>query len=528
MPIKKIALVGSSGGNLYNQGGHEPLVMMSELRTQAGSVDIEVCAVSYISADRSMDGSTKGMRAELYCLRNGELNKVADGLLESVNIDALAEDQAVADEIRAGGIDGLIVLSGDPGRANHASVSAAATMGIPVIGTGGTSMAKTGSMGARVICASGTTGTTNKTRAISFISAFAQEWKLPYSPVLGLGPQGAQRNNSGLLGLLKQMKLHGVLMSAMPVYIAFAVLCALANSSAWSFAVSFQEMVRYAIPVILSVLTAKKISGMDEIGCATGVIAGLMCMEGGTIGGLLAGIVAGVFTYYLAMFSLRLRMPGTMVNVVSGCVGGLAGGLFSHYLLLPASRLVTDFIIDAIHFLTDILPFGFGAVLGLVMWQCILKGFYHQIILPLVFIEMGETGFSFFGAIDMVCLVTVSVGITFANSFLPVTKDAAPLAKQGLKLNILYGTFVEASYPYILSSKPVYVGTMLAAAVGGGLVSMLGIHGTAYIPTVVAPFLSSGGVSNYLICMGFAFGISLVWTVLANFAAKQLQTKAIP
>jgi hypothetical protein len=519
MPIKKIALVGSSGGNLFNQGGHEPQVMFSELQIQASSVDIDVRAVSYVSADRSMDGSTKGMRAELYCLRDGELSKVGDGPLESVNNDALSEDQAVADEIRAGNIDGLIVLSGDPGHANHASINAAALMGIPVVGTGGTSMAKTGSMGARVICASGTTGTTNKTRAISFISAFAHEWKLPYSPVLGLGPNGARQNKDGLLGLLKQMKLHGVLMSAMPVYIAFAVLCALANSSVWAFAGPFQEMVHYAIPVILSVLTARKISGMDEIGCATGVIAGLMCMEGGTIGGLLAGIVAGVFTYYLATFSLRLRMPGTMVNVVSGCVGGLAGGALSHYLLLPASRLVTDFIIDAIHFLTGFLPFGFGAVLGLLMWLCILRGFYHQIILPLVFIEMGETGFSFFGAIDMVCLVTVSVGIMFANSFLPVTKNSAPIARQGLKLNILYGTFVEASYPYILSSRAVYVGTMLAAAVGGGLASMLGIHGTAYIPTVVAPFLSSGGVGNYLVCMGCAFGVSFIWTALANLVA---------
>lgn len=522
MPIKKIALVGSSGGNLYNQGGNEPNVMMSELRTQAGSIDMEIGAVTYVSADRSMDGSTKGMQAELYCIRNGELSRIAEGPLERVNADALSEDQAVADAIRAGNIHGLIVLSGDPDRTNRSSVGAAAETGIPVVGTGGTSMAKAGSMGARVVCASGTTGTTNKTRAISFISAFAQEWKLSYSPVLGVDGNGAgQQNKNGSAGLLKQMKLQGVLMSAMPVYIAFAVLCALTNSFAWPFAGSFQEMVRYAIPVILSVLTARKISGMDEIGCTSGVIAGLMCMEGGTIGGLLAGIVAGIFTYYLATFSMRLRMPGTMVNVVSGCIGGLAGGAASHYLLLPAAKFATGFIIDAIHFLTGYLSFGFGAALGLLMWLCILKGIYHQVILPLVFIEMGESGFSFFGAMDMVCLVMVSVGIMLANSVLPVKKDAVPLARQGLKLNILYGTFVEASYPYILSSRTVYVGTMLAAAVGGGLVSMFGIHGTAYIPTVIAPFLSGGGIGNYLICMGCAMGISLVWMTCTNIAARR-------
>ncbi len=522
MPIKKIALVGSSGGNLFNQGGNEPWVMIRELHRQADSVDIGIIAVSYVSADRSMDGSNKSTRAELYSLQNGQFTKVADGRLEEVNDEALQEDTAIADQIIAGNIHGLIVLSGDPDHTNQASIRAAAVMKIPVVGTGGTSMAKTGSMGARVICASGTTGTTNKSRAISFIAAFAQEWKLTYSPVLGADENGnIQQNNHGFFGLLQRIKIPGILMSAMPVYIAFAVVSSLSNSSHWSFANSFQEIIHFAIPVILSVLIAKKISGMDEIGSATGVISGLMCMEGGTIGGILAGTVAGIFTYYLAKVSLRMRMPGTTVNVASGCIGGLAAGMISLYILLPISQLMTRSIIDVIHHMTGLFPFGFGAILGVLMWLCILRGIYHQLILPLVFIEMGETGFSFFGAMDMVCLVTVSTGILLANNLLPLRKDALLMAKQGLKLNIFYGTFVEASYPYILSSKAVYAGTMVAAAVSGGLVSTVKISGTAYIPTLIAPFLSSGGICNYLICMGCAVGISFFWTLAANYGGKK-------
>ena len=38
--MKRLAILGSSGGNLYNQGGNDPKKMMSEIFTQADSAGI--------------------------------------------------------------------------------------------------------------------------------------------------------------------------------------------------------------------------------------------------------------------------------------------------------------------------------------------------------------------------------------------------------------------------------------------------------------------------------------------------------
>ena len=78
-----------------------------------------------------------------------------------------------------------------PKGVNAKAVAAAARKQIPAVGTGGTSIANTQAAGVRVISASGTTGTTNRTRAVAFISALSKEWKLKYMPVIGSSAAGA-------------------------------------------------------------------------------------------------------------------------------------------------------------------------------------------------------------------------------------------------------------------------------------------------------------------------------------------------
>src|SRR5690606_371088 len=88
-------------------------------------------------------------------------------------------------QIDAGHIDGIILMSADPNGTNKEAIAAAIRKRIPIVGTGGTSMAITSSKGGHVIAASGTTGTTNRTRAVSFLSSLAKYWGMSYRPAIG-------------------------------------------------------------------------------------------------------------------------------------------------------------------------------------------------------------------------------------------------------------------------------------------------------------------------------------------------------
>ena len=53
--MKKIAIIGSSGGNLYNLGGAEPEKLLQEIYQQCEAAGVEVAAVQFIAAEASMD-----------------------------------------------------------------------------------------------------------------------------------------------------------------------------------------------------------------------------------------------------------------------------------------------------------------------------------------------------------------------------------------------------------------------------------------------------------------------------------------
>ena len=52
---KKIAFIGSSGGNLYKQGGNNLPAMMKEICGQTTAADMEVTFVQYVLASGSLD-----------------------------------------------------------------------------------------------------------------------------------------------------------------------------------------------------------------------------------------------------------------------------------------------------------------------------------------------------------------------------------------------------------------------------------------------------------------------------------------
>ncbi len=515
--MKKIAIVGSSGGNLYMQGGNNPNALLKEIMTQAESAGIEVGFVEFIGASRTMDNIPADAPAALYSLSDGAVVTGEQKPLTEVNKDAVKLDEQLAEMIQNGDIDGLVLVSCDPTGINKASLSAATEKKIPCVGTGGASMSHCQKMGCHVVSASGTTGTTNRTRAIAYIAALAKEWKMKYSPIIG-SSAGAKAQEGNVW---KRINFRGIMMASLPGFIAMALTLALSKIPGLTGLSDVFSTLVGAIPVIVAAIAAKQISGLDEVGIVAGIVAGLMSTAGGMIGGLVAGILAGVFAYYIAMACFKWKVPGTTTNIAAGGLGGMAAGLLGMYVIAPAALWLGNGINGLIASAIELNSIVAGAVAGLLIWPAIIGGVYHAAILPIVLLEMEAAGFSFLGAIDMTGLVMVSAGITLANVIFPRQKSDAGVALPGFLINVGFGTFVEAAYPYMFSNKLVFAGALIASTVSGALVGLFNVKGTAYVPTFSAPLMANEGKSvAFAICMIVAMAIAFVFTAIANKATK--------
>lgn len=143
----------------------KPAKLLEEIRVQANSAGMKLHAVQFVGAEESMDSAKQDTKASLWQLdESGTFTQSERANLSVVNEEARLLDQKIADLIEEEQIDGLIVMSGDPNDTNQHVIRAAAKKQVPVVGTGGTSMATIATLGARVIATSGTTGTTNRTR----------------------------------------------------------------------------------------------------------------------------------------------------------------------------------------------------------------------------------------------------------------------------------------------------------------------------------------------------------------------------
>lgn len=519
--MKQVAILGSSGGNLFNLGGEDPEKLLGEIITQCKGAGVRVKALQFIAASESMDSVKDKTTASLYSWDPAELrvNKVFEGLLNDTNLAAFDLDASIADLIRTGHIDGLIVMSTDPDNANKQAILAAAEKGIPVVGTGGTSMALISSKEANVIATSGTTGTTNRTRAVSFLTSLCKYWGIKYYPVLG-EVKADHSLKSG--NPLKRINLKGIMQSSLPAFIAMAIVLALSQIPALKGLKEVFDLMIKALPVILAVIAAKQISDLDEVSIVAGVIAGTLSIEGGIIGGIIGGIGAGLLVQYLFTKCVQWRFPMTTVNIVAGGFAGLISGLIVYYFIAPIALQAGEWIRFVIDQAVSFSPVLAGIIAGLLIWPAILGGIYHAAILPIVLLEMENTGNSFLGAVDMVGLVMVSAGITLANIIAPRDKGEAAVATPGFLINMGFGTFVEAAYPFMFSNKIVFMGAIFSAGVGGGLVGLFNIRGTAYVPSFMGPLLSNNMV-GFIISMATALILAFLITVVANKSVKKNQ-----
>ncbi|GAB2534687.1 PTS sugar transporter [Gracilibacillus alcaliphilus] len=509
--MKNIAIIGSSGGNLYNLGGKHPQQLLEEIEQQTDSAGIVITAIQFIAASESMDTAKDSTKASIWQKSEHGLSPSAEGSLAEINQQAKQLDQAIAQQIEAGKIDGLIVMSGDPEGANQQVLEAAAKTKIPIVGTGGTSMAAIASKGCRVISTSGTTGTTNRTRAVSFITSLSKEFKLTYRPILGSGKSQVSKGSG-----LRNINIRGIMMAALPGFIAMALVLALSKIPALGFLEDVFQVLIGALPVIIAVIAAKQVSELDEVSIVAGVIAGVLSVDGGIIGGLIGGIMAGLLVRFLFKTFVEWRFPMTTVNIGAGGIAGLIAGLLVFYFIAPIALFIGDGIKQLLEITIAFNPIIAGAVAGLLIWPAIIGGVYHAAILPIVLLDMERTGASFLGAIDMVGLVMVAAGINLANIIRPRDKGEAAVAAPGFAINMGFGTFVESAYPFMFSSKWIFGGALISASVGGALVGFFDIRGTAYVPTFTAPLLANNPV-GFIIAMVIPCLLAFLITLTVNY-----------
>jgi len=514
----KVAILGSSGGNLFNLGGRDPEKLLGEILVQCQSAGVEIAAVQFIAAQESMDVAKGKTLASLYSWNTAEQTfvKGQQNNLSIINDQAKDADQAIAKLIRNKAVDGIIIMSGDPEGTNNAAITAATEFKLPIVGTGGTSMAIISSKGANVIATSGTTGTTNRTRAVSFITSLSKQWNIKYMPVLG-----HQGNNSqgSSISVWKRINFKGIMQASLPGFIAMAIILALSKIPALSVLSDVFNVIIGALPVLIAVIAAKQVSELDEVSIVAGVIAGILSTEGGIIGGMIGGILAGILVQWLFTKCVQWRFPMTTVNIVAGGVSGLVAGLLMYFLVSPIALQLGEWVKVIINVAIEFNPILAGILAGLLIWPAILAGVYHAAILPIVLLEMETTGNSFLGAVDMVGLVMVSAGITLANIISPRDKGEAAVATPGFLINMGFGTFVEAAYPFMFSNKVVFAGAIIASGIGGGLVGLFAIRGTAYVPSFMAPFLSDNPW-GFAIAMLVSLLVAFAITIIANKTAK--------
>lgn len=512
----RIAILGSSGGNLRSHGGSDPALLINDVVRQLDAAGFVLEEVQFVSAASSMDGVSQTASAELWGYGENGPYVLEKGTLADINVLARENDERLAAKIRDGGIDGLIVMSHDPKDTNSRTIEAAATAGIPAAGTGGSSVAMAQQLGVQFVAASGTTGTTSSTRAVSYVSGLARHWKVKYRPRLGGSSTG-----SGAAAdepAWKRISIRGIMVGSIPAFISLALLLAFSKIPFLEGLTPAFDLMIAGLPVVVSAVAARKISGLDEVGMVAGAVAGILAQEGGILGGLVSGILSGLLAGAIIKRCLAWSFPATTANIVTGALAGLIPGLLVYFVLAPFTSLLGDWVGDGIAWAVTFSPILAGALAGLAMWPAIIGGVYHSVILPLVLLEMGQKGHSFFGAVDMAALVIVSLGITLANAIKPRTSGERALAGSGSAVNFFFGTFAEASYPFMFGDKKVFGAALLAATAGGAVVGLTGTEATAYLPAFVAPFIATNSF-GLVAAMATSFTIAFLLTFLANLTA---------
>jgi hypothetical protein len=184
----KIALVGSSGGGAATLGTSEEL--MKTIEQQLVGAGMELVALQMVICPVALDIADVEIPATLWTYDENRRAIVPTSTAKLAAINELASnvDGYIAARILCPPtsnerIDGLIIISADVDNVNKGVIDAAAAMGIPVVGTGGTSIKAASAKGVtRIGFSGGTVATASMPKAINIVGTLASHFGLKYTP----------------------------------------------------------------------------------------------------------------------------------------------------------------------------------------------------------------------------------------------------------------------------------------------------------------------------------------------------------
>jgi hypothetical protein len=543
MASMSVAVIGSSGGGAATLGHTEPSHLLQVINDELAKIDGEsrILHALFVSLHegKGLDVANPDLdTATLYSIDNEQSNDdhsqyfprpIHTATLSQVNETCRSMDATIAKAIRNGKVKGLICMSCSID-IHSETLLAAAQMNVPVTGTGGTSLstAVTRFQIHLVGNAGGSVATSSYTRAVSFAHALATAWGLAYHPF-----------SSSIHFINPQWR--SVLNACLPAFWAAClasrflnmVLKHMDDSDASEWADTIRQLLvayeSFALPTVCCVVMATSCASHHGSTAVMASCIAAMACEKSILGGLLAGWLVSSILGHVLYRCIVWNVPATMTNLVAaGGVGATVAIVVSP--LVPFLRKITEWIRWGVHTSMDGSLPGAGFLIGCLFCYGSKVGYYHAICLPIILVEMEHCDASIWGAIDECALVLVSAGICAANLLtLPysITTDNA-LCQRAVRINLLYGDFIEAAYPFMERHPLVNAVGYMASGLSTELLARnpKDVLSLAYLPLPMSIWLARDwqrmGLASFT-----AFGVSFVGTALNNINLQSETQRAV-
>ena len=475
---KRIAIIGSTGGNLYLQGGLLGKNLLNSIEREVERWGYNIRAVLYLCADRSMDVINDKSQVTLIT-KNLDISEGASGELSKINQLVASGCEEIGDAIKNGEIDALISISADPAGVNQSVYQFAKHAKIPIVASGASSVAWLRKLGCKVIYATGTTGTSSEFRSINYLTALARYWG---DNVKG---QVWQRISETVKSASFSFETW-----TLPYFLMIVILKGLSSYGLPVVEDLYTALLNIA-PLVACLAVSLSLLSDPRLGMATAITTGIVVsfFNAGFVGGILAGYITAVIFNTILHLSAGRRMPGSAQGILIYSVTVVS-------IALPFS-IAAEFL-GALTGIIAMLPerimaenlFWIGFIVGVTFWPAMESGLYHRVLLPFILLEISVKGISVMGAFDVLCLVVMAVGANIAALFFGGD------FKQGLMSlmeNIIYGTNVEYVYTMSEGRRVVRYGLYFLCGIVGIFILKLGLMGVGYLPLFILPFIVENG-----------------------------------
>jgi len=147
-------------------------------------------------------------------------------------------------------------------------------------------------------------------------------------------------------------------------------------------------------------------------------------------------------------------------------------------------------------------------------------GWYHQIFLPLICAEMEHGEMSLLGTLDWLTLCVVGAGACAAQLVKNTHAQDKALAKRGLAINLGFGDYIEACFPFLSRDKLLNITAYVASSISGAVAAHVGARSTAFLAAPLAIGFSNAP-RHVSIAGGVAFTLPFSAGIICNLFLRQ-------